>query len=84
MAFCSYFQAKIRKHDTWFFVATLRFYEHLTFDRTLDKISGTFEFFVPEGNEPTFIRFMQRHEKTGLVSDLVQLPNRLLDPKETV
>ncbi|HBL98495.1 TPA: hypothetical protein DDZ86_02530 [Candidatus Dependentiae bacterium] len=84
MAFCSYFQAKITKRDTWFFVATLRFNEHLAFDRTFDKAEGIFEFFVPTDNEEAFLLFMKQHEKTGLVSNIIQLPNRLLDPTETV
>ena len=40
-----YFQAQVNKKETWFLAATLRSFEHLAFDRTVDKQAGIFEFF---------------------------------------
>ena len=76
---CVYYQATIRQKDCWFFVATLRSYEHLAFDRTYDVEKSIFEFFVPPSNEHIFLEIMHYFEGTGLVSDLKKLPNRLTD-----
>ena len=78
MQYCSYFQALVVKKDTWFFVATLRSYEHVAFDRTLDKETGCFEFFVPVDGEAQFIKLMHYYETVGIVQNLVKLPNRLM------
>lgn len=80
MNFCLYFQACIVKKDTWFFVATLRCHEHMSFDRTLDVSTGVFEFFVPERYQEQFLLFMAYMENEGIVSELKQLPNRLAQP----
>ena len=79
MNYCTYYQAHINKKLTWFFVAILRSYEHLCFDRTLDKESGLFEFFVPTDQESDFIACMQQLQQQKIVSALKKLPNRLID-----
>ena len=49
MRYCSYYQAKIVcTAQSWLLVGVLRSIENLAFDRTLDKSSGLFEFFVPK------------------------------------
>ena len=78
MSYCSYFQALVSKKDTWFFVATVRSYEHLRFDRTFDKETGMFEFFVPEGYEKQFVKLMDYYLQQGVIKDLQKLPNRLM------
>jgi hypothetical protein len=78
MKYCSYFQALVTKKDTWFFVATLRSYEHLAFDRTCDVATGCFEFFVPENNEELFLKLMKHYEQMGIVQNIQKLPNRLV------
>ncbi|MBA3751421.1 hypothetical protein H0X06_01285 [Candidatus Dependentiae bacterium] len=65
-----YYKASITKKDCWFFVAVLRSFEHLTFDRTCDVPTSTFEFFVPEGNEKIFLELMRFLEKEGVVHTL--------------
>lgn len=77
MVFCSYFQARIQKEQTWLFVALLRSNEHLSFDRTINVDEGRFEFFVPKDNVERFLTLMHQFETEGLVSELVCLPNRL-------
>jgi hypothetical protein len=84
MLYCSYYQAHVTEKETWFFVATLRSFEHLAFDRTLDKATSTFEFFVPTDLEATFVSLMAHFTSVGIVSNFTQLPNRLLDPSQEV
>lgn len=76
--YCSYFQAYVKKEETWLFVATLRSNEHLLFDRTLDPAKALFEFFVPEENVKTFLALMHDYESLGLVHGLTQKTNRLI------
>jgi hypothetical protein len=78
MQYCIYYQAHIPREYCWFLTATLRSYEHVAFDRTLDKEHSIFEFFVPEPQEPLFIQIMSRFEKEGVVQDLKKLPNRFI------
>jgi len=75
--YCSYFQALVLKQKTWFFVATLRSFEHLCFDRTWDKEMGRFEFFVPAPRKDEFVALMHWYESQGIISDFQELPNRL-------
>ncbi|MCX5922684.1 MAG: hypothetical protein NTX86_05160 [Candidatus Dependentiae bacterium] len=82
--FCSYYQAHIRKEECWLLTATLRSFEHIAFDRTIDKSQSIFEFFVPQGMEGQFLELMAYYEKTGLVSNLTKMPNRLIDPTATL
>lgn len=75
--FCQYYQAHVPRLTTNIFASILRSYEHLVFDRTIDKLQGTFEFFVSADLEPVFIEFMHEMMKRGLVSNLQKLSNRL-------
>lgn len=74
---CTYYQADVNKAKTWFFVAALRSYEHIAFDRTIDTQKSIFEFFVPPDLEADFLTIMHKLEKKGLVSNLTKLKNRL-------
>lgn len=80
MLYCSYYQAAVKRQETWFLTAVLRSYEHLAFDRTLDVERGIFEFFVPSSGEQLFQELMAEFGRQGLVTDVVKLPNRLMDP----
>lgn len=77
--YCSYYQAHIKKEESWFFVAALRSFEHTAFDRTLDKATSLFEFYVPQVTEHTFVGIMEYFTELGIVSELKKLPNRLMD-----
>lgn len=79
MNYCKYFQAQINPQDCWFFVAILRSYEHLAFDRTFDKATSTFEFLVPSHHEEPFIALMNVFSKRGIVTNLKQDTNRFFD-----
>lgn len=76
---CEYYRARVHKEDVWFLVAVLRSYEHVAFDRTIDKEQSVFEFFVPSVLEETFLAIMNYFIKHAIVSDLQKLPNRLSD-----
>lgn len=78
MQYCSYYQAHVPREHCWFLTATIRSYEHMAFDRTLDKENSIFEFFVPQDMEPLFLQVMARFEKEGIIQNLQNLPNRLI------
>jgi hypothetical protein len=84
MIYCQYYQARIHKQRSGFLVSVLRSFEHLVFDRTLDKETQLFEFFVPEGNEPQFLELMQFFVKEGIVLHLEKQSNRLSDAQAVV
>ena len=84
MRTCLYYQANINRSECWFFVAVLRSMEHLAFDRTLDKDSSLFEFFVPHTARPFFENMMKAFEQSGVVLSWKSLPNRLKNRKEQV
>lgn len=78
MTYCSYYQAKLDRPKSWFLVAVLRSFEHLAFDRTLNKEESLFEFFVPPTNEKYFLELMDYMKAQGVVVELNHLPNRLM------
>jgi hypothetical protein len=80
MAWCAYYQAQVVRSQTWFFVAVMRSFEHYAFDRTYDKQDGVFEFFVPVSFQAEFERIMQYFQDQQVVFNVVQLPNRLMNP----
>jgi len=82
MLYCNYYQARVCPKECWFLTGILRSFEHLAFDRTIDAKTSTFEFFVPEGNDEHFVQLMHYFEKEGIVTGLIKMPNRLLDPSE--
>jgi hypothetical protein len=84
MNYCEYYQAYIQRDACGYLVSILRSFEHLVFDRTLDKVSSHFEFFVPAGQEVLFLELMAFFEKEGIVTGLEKKPNRLRDPRELV
>lgn len=84
VSYSVYYQAHIKRELCWYFVAILRSSEHLAFDRTLNKHTSLFEFFVPADMEQQFLIFMQEFEKQQIVTGLQKLPNRLSNHDESV
>lgn len=78
MAYCYYYQATLDRPKSWFLVAVLRSFEHLAFDRTLNKEESRFEFFVPENNVEYFLEVMEYMVQEGVVIEFKELPNRLM------
>ncbi len=79
LLYCSYYQAQVERELCWFVTASLRSYEHVSFDRTLDPATSLFEFFVPESTEEYFLEIMAYFESQNLIFNLKKLPNRLED-----
>jgi hypothetical protein len=77
--YSKYFQANVRREYCWFFVAVLRSYEHVALDRTIDKQESLFEFFVSPDMYDEFQGLMYRLSLKGIVSNLVEMPNRLIN-----
>lgn len=77
--YCSYYQAHVPPAGCWFVIATLKSFEHISFDRTLDVQKSIVEFFVPHDTESYFVEVMTYFQKEGLIKDLSKLPNRLQD-----
>jgi len=84
MKYCLYYRAKIKKELCWIVTSTLRYSEHVAFDRCYDKTESIFEFFVAPDLQDVFISIMNSFEKHGISSHLELLPNRLIDENETV
>lgn len=80
--YCLYYQAIVKRSECWFFVATLKSFEHLCFDRTLDKERSLFEFYVPVDQKNNFLNLIDYMIKANIVTDLVELPNRLSQSNE--
>ncbi len=83
MPYCDYYQARVIG-DCWFFVGVLRSFEHLSFDRTLDKKTSRFEIFVPPSSKDIFLELMDYFLAGGIIEAYEQLPNRLKDPDATL
>ncbi len=77
MKYGLYYQALVNREKGWYFTAILRSFEHMCFDRTLDKQKHLFEFYVPQSQKEKFEAIMNYFEQEGLVTELQQLPNRL-------
>jgi hypothetical protein len=75
--FCHYYQAVATRETTWFLIGILRSYEHLVFERTVDKTKGIIEFFVPQDLEDHFLTLMQQLQERNVINQLQKLPNRL-------
>ena len=75
---CSYYQARVTRSRAWLLVGIIRSFEHLVFERTVDKESSTFEFFVPKDLEAYFEEIMNYFIAQDIVCDLQKLENRLI------
>ena len=84
MSYCLYYQAHVVKKECWFFVAILRSFEHMSFDRTLSKETSTFELYVAPETELYFIELMNYFLETGIITYFEKKENRLLDPSATL
>ena len=78
MQYSLYYQANVTKTDAVFLVGVLKSLDHACFDRTIDRETSLFEFFVPEAYEPLFLEVMHYFEEQAIVQNLKKLPNRLM------
>ena len=76
-SYSAYYQAVLKKEEALFAVGTLKFFDHLCFDRTLDREKLLYEFFVPPACEAEFLKIMEFLIEKGIVTNLEKLPNRI-------
>lgn len=76
--YCAYYIVKIEKEKAWFVTAAFKSFEHLAFDRTIDKSSSTFEFFVPIDTEAFFLEVASYFVSIGLIREFYKTENRLI------
>ena len=72
-----YYQAEVERSKCWIVSATLRYHEHIAFDRAFNVEESVFEFFVAPDFEGDFLRVMLVLEKAGMIFNLKKLPNRI-------
>ena len=82
MKHCNFYQAELDRARIWFFVATLRSFEHLAFDRAFDPKECRFEFFVPLDNSAVFEELINYYLKIGVVIKITKSENRFLWQKQ--
>lgn len=75
--FCQYYLVRIKKEKAWFVTAAFKSFDHIAFDRTIDKESSTFEFFVAPESEATFLEIIAYFQSVDLVSTCTKTENRL-------
>ncbi len=82
MKYCFYYQAQVERSKAWLLVGIMRSYEHLVFDRTLNKEESIFEFFVAPDLHTYFLEVMKYFQECGIVSNFREYPNRLIDQNQ--
>ncbi len=78
MNYSIYYQAHVQKELCWMVTATIRFMDHVAFDRTIDKENSIFEFYVAPDLEDEFLQVAHRLLKRKIFLNLQKLPNRLM------
>lgn len=78
MKYSLYYQARVQRELCWLVTATVRFTEHVAFDRTIEKDDSIFEFFVSPDLEDVFLDVAHKLLQQGVFLDLKKLPNRLM------
>jgi len=84
MKYCLYYQAHVKREYCWLLVGLLKSFEHMAFDRTIDKEKSIFEFFVPPLMKHYFEDFMEYLTKEGIISSLSEMPNRLVSENKNL
>lgn len=79
MQYSIYYQAHVQKELCWMVTATIRYLDHVAFDRTVDKDQSLFEFFVAPDFEQEFLSVANRLLDRKIFLTLEKLPNRLKD-----
>jgi hypothetical protein len=75
---CEYYVGKVERKRAWLLSAVMRGTEHVAFDRTIDKVASTFEFFVPKDTEAIFLQAMDYLKNEGVLLSLEKQDNRIL------
>lgn len=72
-----YYHAILNKENALYVVGTLKYFDHICFDRTLDRETLLYEFFVPQDTESDFLKIMDFFAQKGFVTYLQKKPNRI-------
>ena len=78
MKYSIYYQAYVQKELCWMVTATVRYLDHVAFDRTIDKENSIFEFYVAPDLEHEFLNIAQRLLDRKVFLSMEKLPNRLM------
>lgn len=82
--YCPYYVANVDRHMSYYFVAIMKSFDNMVFDRTIDVETSLFEFFVAPAFEEQFLDLMAYFKEQGLVANLEKRENRLQNPAESV
>ncbi len=77
---CLYYQGYLVREKIWLVVGLLRNEDHVCFERTIDKNTNLFEFFVPASQEKIFNHLMDYFIAKEYIFDLQRKPNPLPKP----
>ena len=75
MKYSIYYQAHVEKKLCWMVTATVRYLDHVAFDRTIDKAESIFEFYVAPDLEDEFLILANKLLQKGVFLTLQKLPN---------
>lgn len=78
MKYSIYYQARVQKELCWMVTATIRYLDHVSFDRTIDKENSIFEFYVAPDFEQEFLQVAERLLDKKIFLSLEKMPNRLM------
>lgn len=78
MKYSIYYQARVQKELCWMVTATIRYLDHVAFDRTIDKENSIFEFYVAPDLEQEFLGVAQCLLERQVFLSLEKLSNRLM------
>lgn len=82
--YSAYYLAEVERSRVWFFVAILRSFENVAFDRTVDKVASQMEIFVAPDCEAEFLDLMHELQRRGVVLSLQAVENRLMQLQTTL
>ena len=68
--FSAYYRAHIPRENVWFFVATIRSFDNLVFDRTVDVENSIFELYVSPDRVQEFEALIGWYQQHGYVQNL--------------
>lgn len=78
MQYSIYYQAHVQKELCWMVTATIRYLDHVAFDRTVDKEQSIFEFYVAPDFEAEFLSVAYKLIQHKVFLFLEKLPNRIM------
>lgn len=75
--YCQYYQLTIPKKETWFVLGIIRNEDNIAIERSIDKIRGIIEFYVPIECEKHFLKIIRILKAKRHITDFTKKENRL-------